>query len=111
MKLSKEELKRQRQEWVSGTTGIAKQEVHITQFDLLLKRLGLTEATCHLNEEVAAWCNRYKNFKFIPEMVLHRLSMDTEYDAEPSAYSVVDGTVIPEPKPLEEQEVEPDATN
>jgi hypothetical protein len=101
-KLSKAELKVQRQEFVSGITGTAKQEVHVTQFELLLARLGLTEATCHLNEEVAAWCNRYKNFKFIPEMVLHRLSMDTEYDAEPASWSIVDGVVLPEPTPLEE---------
>ena len=101
-KLSKAELKVQRQEFVSGITGTAKQEVHVTQFELLLARLGLTESTCHLNEEVAAWCNRYKNFKFIPEMVLHRLSMDTEYDAEPASWSIVDGVVLPEPTPLEE---------
>jgi hypothetical protein len=39
-------------------------------------------------------------------MVLHRLSLETAFDGEPASFSLVNGTVLPEPKPLEEQEVE-----
>lgn len=108
-KLSKTELKASRQEFVSGVRGIHKQEVHITQWELLLKRLGLSEANCIANVEVQAFCKKYRNYRFIPEMVLHRLGMETDYDLEPGAYSLVNGTVLPAPAPLEE-EAEQDAT-
>jgi hypothetical protein len=100
--------KQQRQEWVSGSTGQTTKDrtKHITQFEMLISRLGLSEANCHTNAKVAAWCNRYKSHKFIPEMVLHRLSLETAFDGEPASFSLVNGIVLPEPKPLEEQEVE-----
>ena len=105
-KLSKAELKIQRQEFVSGTTGTAKQEVHLTEFEKLISGLGLSVATCHYHPEVQAWVSRNRNLRYVPEIVLHRLGTETTYDGEPSAYTVVEGVVIPEQRPLEEVEAE-----
>ena len=63
-KLSKAELKASRQEFVAGVRGIHKQEVHITQWELLLKRLGLSEANCIANVEVQAFCKKYRNYRY-----------------------------------------------
>lgn len=100
MRKTKEEIKRQRHDWVTGKVGQAvKEHSTATQFEQLLTRLGLAESTCHLNETCAAWCRSNRNFRFIPELVLHRLKTKTLYEEHLSPYSLVAGTVIPEPMP------------
>lgn len=76
-------------------------ETHATQFERLLARLKVSEATCHLNEQCAAWCRANKNRRFIPESVLRRLSAKTMYEEPTAPYSLISGTVIPEPELIE----------
>lgn len=100
-------IKQHREEFSSGLIGQKyRTEVKVTSFDALLKRLGLTEDNCHLNEECAAWCKAKRNAKYIPEVVLYRLKTKSLYDEESAPYSLAEsGVIIPEPLPLQEVEV------
>jgi hypothetical protein len=102
-----EKQRRQRQEFVSGTTGLTSKQPteHITEFQQLLQRLGLIEDACHLNEECAAWCRVNRDRRYIPENVLYRLRVKSLYEEEQAPFSLIDNTLVPEPKPLEETEV------
>lgn len=83
-----------------------KVEKHTTEFEKLLKRLGLDLATCMDNAEVIAWVKANRNTKYIPEQVMHKLRVKTRYDDNLAPYSLTaSGVVIPEPKPLVETEV------
>jgi hypothetical protein len=100
-----EKQRKQRQEFVSGKVDLTfRQEIHTTQFEQLLDRLGLTEANCHENEECMTWCKAHKDSRFVPETVLHRMRIRTLYDETLAPFSLVAGTVIPEPSPLREVE-------
>jgi hypothetical protein len=100
-----EKQKQQRQEFVTGTVDLTfRQEAHTTQFEHLLDRLGLTEANCQENEECVSWCKAHKDSRFVPETVLHRMRIRTLYDETLAPFSLIAGTVIPEPSPLQEVE-------
>jgi hypothetical protein len=107
MKRLTEKQRRQKQEWVAGTTGqTIKSEIQpVTEFEALLARLHLVESTCHLNEECAAWCRANRDRRYIPENVLYRLCVKSLYEEEQAPFSLIDNTLVPEPKPLEETEV------
>ena len=110
-KLSKAELKASRQEFVAGVRGIHRQEVKPTQWELLLKRLGLSEANCIANVEVAAWVKKNCDRLYIPELVMYRLQVQSSYDVEPSPFSLTEaGVVIPDiaPSQLQDEEIEQD---
>jgi hypothetical protein len=125
MKRLTEKQRKRRQEFVSGTVDLTyKQEIHTTQFEQLLDRLGLTEANCHLHQEMVEFCRVNKDRRYIPEIVLHRLRVGTIYDEgeQLAPYSLTaSGVVIPEPLTLQplsgedgdpgDEEVEPNASS
>ena len=80
-----------------------KQEVKLARWELLAE--GIAEAEWIGNEVLCEFARRNKDRYFVPESFLAALRETTAYDAEPSAYSLVDDFVIPEPLPLEEVEV------
>ena len=85
-----EKQRKQPQEFVSGTVDLTfRQEAHSTQFEQLLGRLGLTEASCHENEECVAWCKAHKESHFVPEPVLHRMRIRTLYSETLAPFSLV----------------------
>lgn len=89
--------KQTRQEWITGKVDLTfKQDVHTTQFEQLLKRLGLTEESCHLNPECAMWCRANRDRRYIPEIVLHRLRTKCLYEETDAPFSLVDNMVIPD---------------
>ena len=109
MKRLTKKQQQQRQEFVTHSIGMLyKPKVQTTEFERLLKRLNLVESECHLNAEMRAWCKANRNRRCIPEGVLLRLRMKTRYDDEPSAFSLVAGTVIPDATPLQELELQHD---
>lgn len=102
-----EKQRKQRQEFVTHNVGLTfKQDVHTTQFEQLLTRLGLTEETCHLSAECAAWCRSNRDRRYIPEIVLHRLRTKCLYEEKDAPFSLIDNMVIPDAPPLQEVEDE-----
>jgi len=104
MRKSREEIKAQRNDWVSGMSGLTRKESeYTTEFEQLLQRLGLTEENCVGHSEVIAFCKAKCNSRYISERVLARLHVRTIYDEGDTApFSFVEGTVIPEPLPFQE---------
>lgn len=96
----------QQKEWASFTVDQQfKVEQHLTEFERELLRLGLTEDNCHENAELVAWVKSHRDTRYVPEKLLARLRVRTIYDEGNTApFSLVEGTVIPEPSPLQEVE-------
>lgn len=64
-----------------------------------VKRLRLdanNEASWLESPELVAWVKANKNSKYIPERVLRKMKLSTDFDVEPSTWSLVNGTVIAE---------------
>ncbi len=112
MKRLTEKQRKQRQEFV--THSVDQQfriESHITEWEQLLLRLGLTEANCTESFEVCEWVVAHRNSKWIPEPILRHLRLRTVFDEGDFApYSLTKSGVVIEPAPLQEIEEESDAT-
>jgi hypothetical protein len=63
-------------------------------------RIDDTEAQRN-SPELSVWVRKHKNRHFVPLPLLGALRQKTEFDGEPTAYSIVDGAVIPENQPQE----------
>jgi hypothetical protein len=49
-----------------------------TAFELQVRRLGLDERTCAESQELRKWCDRNKDWCYIPEWLLQRWKMTVE---------------------------------
>lgn len=108
MKSLTEKQRKQRQEFVTHTVDQQfKIEEHITEWEQLLTRLGLTELNCTESAEVREWVTSRRNSRYIPEPILRRLGIRTMFDEGNLApYSLTESGVVIEPAPLEELEEE-----
>jgi hypothetical protein len=93
-------LTKQQQAFGSGRTIDPK--VVPSRFEVLAK--GIPESEWIQNEALCAFAKENKDRYYVPETFLHRLRQETMYDKEPSAYSLVDGVILPEPKQEEDDE-------
>jgi hypothetical protein len=85
--------------WVTGTVGRThREEVKQPEIYRMAESLGLSsDKTTWLDSEaMREWIHSNKDKKFVPEWMLRKLKEQTYYDYENSAFSIVDGTVIPE---------------
>src|ERR1700730_4096861 len=99
-----ETQKKRKQEWISHTIDKTfKQEAQATQFDQMLDRLGLIEANCTPNAEVAAWIRTNRNTRYVPERVLRTLRCRTMFDeGDLAPYSLTESGMVIEPLPMQE---------
>jgi hypothetical protein len=51
-----------------------------TEFDVLVRRLGLTRETCAGSSELRRWCQRNKERCYIPEWLLGEWGIDVDAD-------------------------------
>jgi len=94
------------------TENVQRTEVKLTEFEVLLKRVGLTEQDCMGNAEMFAWVKANKDRRYVPERLLRAMRLGTEYDSDTSAYSLTESGIVLEPvapSKLQGEEVE-DAT-
>ncbi len=84
-----------------------KPEIHITEFEKECSRLGigLEDTNTQLrNGELRVWIKRHKDSYYVPSVLLSRLDLQTVYDhADRAPFSIVEGMVVPEQRPLVEQ--------
>jgi hypothetical protein len=95
-------VKLTKQQQAFGSGRAIDPKVVLSRFEVLAK--GIPESEWIQNEALCAFARENADRYYVPETFLYQLKQATIYDGEPSAYSVVDGTVIPEPKPLRELE-------
>ena len=56
-----------------------------TAFEQQVRRLGLDQETCAHSEELREWCERNKDYCYIPEWLLRRWGMSVNWNAVPVA--------------------------
>ena len=54
-----------------------------TAFEQQVRRLGLDMQTCAESEALRLWCERYKDYCYIPEWLLERWGMSVNPNAVP----------------------------
>jgi hypothetical protein len=49
-----------------------------TAFELEMRRLGLDKRTCAKSKELRKWCERNKDWYYVPEWLLHKWKMTVD---------------------------------
>ena len=56
-----------------------------TAFERQVRELGLDKKTCADSKELREWCERNKDYCYIPEWLLKRWGMSVDWNAVPAA--------------------------